>query len=484
MFNILNSSTWSFIVYFSILTLIGLFFSWKERHKKDFSLTQSRSLNYWVTAISAHASDMSSWLFMGFPAAVTFMGFGQMWVGLGLLICMWANWQFISPKLRVATEKYDTFTLAGYFSQRFQDKGILHIVCAATSLLFFSFYIAAGFVAFGMMFEFLFALPYETGILIGIASVLIYTLFGGFAAVAWTDFFQGLFLLAMIILVPVYALYSIGGTQTLLQNINFKEVISNSLFNNDSLLQNFGLFFGWGLGYFGQPHVLNKFMGISDVKDLKKAKRVGVSWHFLSLLASFSVGLISIAFFSELPENRDLIFIQMTKQLFSPFVSGFILCGILAATISTIDSQLIVLTTVISDDLYKNARPNASKKALLTVSRISMVIICLFAFTISICWPNKNIYSLVQYAWSGLGASFGPLLFFALYSNFCNKYGAIAGILTGSFVSGLWPSIKNSLGYESLNTMPELIPGFFLSILAIVVVSLITKEKKQSSSKA
>lgn len=460
---------YAFVLYALILLLI-VFLSYKRHTSEADFVLGNRSINFWVTAISAHASDMSSWLLMGFPSVIFLKGLKEAWIAVGLVLFMFLNWHLIAPKLRIATEKYQSLTLSSFLESRFHDEtGFLRIITGLICLLFFIFYISAGLVGLGFVFELAFNIPYAYGVCLGIFIAILYTVIGGFISVAWTDLFQGLFLLIMIILVPVIACISIGGFEPI-ADIASKKQIDLSFFPKDhflSWLQIIFLILGWGPGYFGQPHILTKFMGIKNPSEMYKAKYLGISWQILAMLAAVFVGIVAIGFYPEGLNNPELLFIIMTKKLFFPFLSGFILCAILAATISTMESQILVVATLLSEDFYKRLiRPHASSRELLWISRSFVIIVALLAFVIAYL-KIASIYSLVLYSWSGLGASFGPAIIFALYSKKATRQGIIAGILIGAAVSACWPYFNKLWTFQ----IPELIPAFLLSSLAIWILS-------------
>ena len=480
----------AFSAYFLLLVLIGLL-AYKKQAKSSGSITSSRSLGYWVTAISAHASDMSSWLFMGLPAAVFLTGVFQFWAAVGLTLFMFLNWQFIAKKLRQETERYGCFSLSGFFGFRFDTPtGSLHWISSVMALVFFTCYVAAGFVGMGLLFESVFAIPYSVGICVGISVVVVYTFVGGYVAVAWTDFFQGLFLLVVIVVVPLFAVYYVGGVDVVWASIQEKG-LSLALFPSFTFSTFFDIFIlvvGWGLGYFGQPHILSKFMGIKNPKDMHKSKYIGTCWQIITLCAATAVGLVAVAFFKEGTPNPDLLFVKMVQILFHPLIAGFVLCAILAATISTIDSQILVLANLLTEDFYQRSlRKNASPQELRLVSRVSIVLIAVLAFFVAYLFNySVSIYYLVLFSWTGLGCSFGPLLLFALYSKRVNAQGAIAGILSGGLVAAfwtwlLWPQLQSMLPFSWVQRdIPAMIPGFLFSSLMILLFSALGRSKKKS----
>lgn len=454
---------WAFVIYFVTLTSIGIYFYHRNKNASDY-IIGNRSLNYWVTAIATQASDMGSWLFLAFPAAIFTNGMFEFWAAIGLITFMFLNWQFIAPKLRYETERYNALTLSTYFSNRFKDtSGTLRVLSALITILFFTFYITSGIVGLGRLFEAAFSIDYSYGILLGLLCGITYTLIGGFLAVAWCDMFQGIFLLIMIILVPLYAYFIVGGIDAIDMAASAKN-ISLSLFNSGtSFLTAIVLAASWGLGYFGQPHILTNFMGIEDPKKISRAKWVGLTWQVLVLTSSAMIGVVGLAFFNESLANPELLFVLMTKQLFFPMLAGFILCAILAATLSTMDSHILVSGSTFAEDLYQQLfRKNAASVELMWVSRAASLTISLVALYVAT--NNKNsVYNLVNYAWSGVGSAFGPLVITALYSKRVSKEGAIAGMLVGAAVAGMWP-------YYGFNVLP-LVPGFFAGLITNLAVS-------------
>lgn len=470
----------AFFVYFLILLCVGLACYTKQKSSADF-IVGNRSLNFWVIALSAHASDMSSWLFMAFPAALYLRGVPQVWMGIGLLLGMWLTWQFVAKKLRTSTENYDSYTLPSFFEKRYQDSsGVIRTVTALMSVIFLTSYIAAGLMSMGLLLESIFGINYYLGLTIATAVVLAYTFIGGFATVAWTDLFQALFLLGVILIVPIYIFLAIpGGFNTLYQDAITKNVDLTLIdsFSLDSILTILFLVFGWGLGYFGQPHIVTKFMGIRNTEELTKSKYVGMAWMTISLTAAAFVGLLGISYFPETLEKPELIFVEMVKSLFNPFIAGIFLCALISATMSTMDSQILVAASVLSEDLYKQfTKKEMTEKKLLSVTRWALVFISLISLLISFN-KSTSILETVYYAWTGLGCSFGPLMLMSLYYKNANKYGAIAGIITGGFLAGVWHLI-NPLLID--HTIPAMIPGFLLSGLSIYVVSLFTESKYTS----
>lgn len=468
----------SFLLYFTALFGVALSVRKKDATSSDI-LLGSRKLNFWVTAISAQASDMSSWLFMAFPMSIFIGGMPLAWTALSLVIGMYCTWTFIAPKLRTLTEAYNCYTLSSYFAKRYGDpKNYIRISSSLLLLLFMTFYLASGLIAIGFLFGSLFEMNYYVGISIACFVMLAYTFIGGYVSVAWADLFQGIFLLASIMIVPILALSHVGGIDQIYDAAK-QANISLDMFSGDINYKDI-LFplFGWGLGYFGMPHILVKFMGISSASELKKARNLGISWQILALGAAVSVGLIAIAFFKNGIDNPELVFVEMVKTLFHPMAAGIVMCGMLAATISTMDSQLLVGASTITEDLYKQLiAPKISSNREVFVFRMSVLVLSAIAFWIAL-GKNKTIMEVVYFAWAGLGCTFGPLLLASLYSKKPNYYGALSGILTGGITAAVWPTVNGWLINQGFScSIMSMLVAFPLSLVTIFTVSYLTKAK-------
>lgn len=452
----------AFALYSSILAYIAFCAFKKNSRSSDYTLG-NRSLNYWVTALAAQASDMGVWLFMGFPAAVYANGVGEAWVAVGLTFCMFLSWLIVAPKLRTLTEKYDATTLPSFFEKRFSDtSGLIRITSAIVCILFFMFYIASSFVALGYLFNEIFGLSYFAGISIG-SVVVFYILLGGFLSLAWIDTFQGLFLLAMLILV-VIAVVSKTSTSALCDAVTTTNK-QGSWFNN---LYNA---LAWGLGYFGMPHIITKFMGIKDVRDTHKAMVVGIAWQILATGTAVCIGLLGLSFF-QTPlagkEMQNLIFVMMTKELFSPFFAGIVLCAVIASTINNMGAQVLACTSVLAEDVYsKFFSRKRSHTNIQNASRIGVLLLCLSAFIFAYFNRGKGVYELVLYAWSGLGSAFGPLVLVSLHTKMRNRYAAFAGILGGALTAGIVPFFAPQ--------MMVMIPAFAVSFACMGITHFLCK---------
>lgn len=464
-------------IYVAILFTIG-FWSYRGHKTATDFIIGARSLNFWLTALAAHASDMSSWLFMGFPAIIYTGGVFNAWFAVGLTFFMFLNWLIVAPRVRIQTEEYNSLTFSSFFESHFHDtSGLIRIFTAVMSFVFYTIYISAGIVGLGLLIETLFTIPYVIGISVGIFIIIPYLFIGGYTTLAWLDLFQGLFLMVVIVVVPIIVLPKVGGFQGVSQALDTYH-LSKSLLPNlklETLWQVFIGVCGWGIGYFGQPHIITKFMGIRKVKDMKKSMAVGVSWQIITMTFATLIGLVAVPYFHGGLHNPELAFVSMVKQTFPPMIMAFILCAVLAATISTMDSQILVLASSLTEDFYKRIfRKMASAKELLWISRLFVLIVAAISFVIAF-FKVSTIYSLVFYAWSGLGSSFGPLLLFSLYSKKANRYGAWAGILVGGCIALVWPIFNH--------TVSPLIPGFLFSSLAIWLVSYFTRNKHYHHAK-
>src|ERR1700733_1563329 len=345
----------AFFCYFTILLTIGMISHRKQTSNAEF-IVGNRSLNYWLTALSAHASDMSAWLFMGLPMAVYVSGLSASWIAFGLLMGMYLNWRLVATRLRISTERYNCYTLSSYFEKRFNDKsGTLRLLSAIMLVFFLIHYIAATLTAMGQIFESVFFIDYYVGLTFATLVIVIYTFAGGFVTIAWTDLFQALFLLFAIVLTPIVAyFYMKNGANRLIEltveNEGFLSFLGEGV-SSASITAAILTALSWGLGYFGMPHIITKFMGIKDPKGLKKSMYLGMSWQVLALATAVFVGIVGAAFFEERLIQPQLVFIDMVKIIFNPFFGGLILCGVVAANLSTVDSQLLVCASAIGEDL-------------------------------------------------------------------------------------------------------------------------------------
>lgn len=459
----------AFIVYFCIVLMVGLFGSRKATTEKDF-IMGGRKLNFWFTALSAHASDMSAWLFMAFPAAVFVSGAPGCWVAIGVIAGMFLIWQFVAKQLRVQTEQLDSYTLPTFFERRFRDhSGVVRYLTAFFTIFIFGHYLAALLRAMSLLFSSIFGIDPIIGILISVSVVVAYTLIGGYVTIAMIDFCQAIFLLGVILLVPFIASTYIAPGEIALQ----AEKVGASLDLTPQWMT-LATALSWCLGYFGMPHILTKFMGIRDAGELKKSKYLGMSWLLLTLAGSAAVGFIGLAFFPSGLSDPQLVFVNMVHVLFHPFFAGFVLCGIIAANLSTMDSQILCCATVISEDLYRRFHGGAvSSKQMLLASRLAVVGVALVAFCLAL-FKTASILDDVLYSWAAMGCCFGPLVLLGLYSKRVNAIGAITGLLFGGFFALSWPSWQHLVTDYAFSAI---ILGFPLNLVLIYGVSLLTAKE-------
>ncbi len=467
----------AFICYLAALVSIGFWASKKSRvsaQSTDF-IVGNRSVNYWVTAISAHAADMSDWLFMAFPAAIYLQGTFNIWIAIGLVLGMWMTWQFIAPMLHRETQKYGSSTLTAYFETKYNEtSGRISILSSIIMAFFFTVYLAAGIKGAGYLLESSFGINYYLGTGLSVAVSIFYALIGGYVAAAWVDFFQGLFLLAAVVITPLIGYFTVGGSSAIYQAAVQKQISLTIIPDAHTFL---GILFQpivWGLGYFGMPHILSKFMGAQSADEMHKSKYIGLTWQIIALSGAALAGFVGLAFFATI-DKPELLFITMTQTLFPAFITGLIFCGILAATLSTMNSQVLVLAGVIANDLYKKyTRPQATSNDVLSVFNISIVVLSLLAW--SVAWnQHGTIFGLVQFAWGGLGASFGPLTLLSLYYSRINRHGAFWGIIAGGTTAVVWKYFNPLVAGLPVNEMG---PGFIVGLLTIVLVSALTTDKK------
>ncbi|MBT3012705.1 MAG: sodium/proline symporter PutP [Candidatus Thiodiazotropha sp. (ex Lucina aurantia)] len=467
----------SFFCYLLTLLIIGVVAWRRTRNLSDFVLG-GRSLGSWVTALSASASDMSGWLLLGLPGYAYLAGLESFWLALGLLIGTWLNWRLVAARLRIASEMSgNALTLPEYLSNRFNDaSGLIRISSSFFILLFFLFYTSSGLVAGGKLFEAVFGLPYLWAVASGALIIILYTAFGGFLAVSWTDLFQGLLMLLALVTIPLYVLVEIGGLEGFLSTIEGSnaELLNPMTDSNGEPLGVIAIvsLMAWGLGYFGQPHILARFKAIKQSDFVPKAQRIAVSWVFITLTAATLSGLVGIPIFETPLEDAEKVFIRLVDLLFHPLVAGVCLAAILAAIMSTADSQLLVSSSTFTGDLYRLLlRKRASEAELVIVGRLAVLSIALIAFLLALD-SESRVLDLVSYAWAGFGAAFGPAVLLSLYWKGMNRWGALAGILSGGLTVVLWKPLQGGLF-----DLYEIVPGFLISLAMIVLVSRLTSSR-------
>jgi len=468
----------AFVIYVTIVLGIGFYAYIRTKNASDYFLG-GRNLSPAVSAISAGASDMSGWVLLGLPGYAYMAGLEAFWITLGLTIGVAANWMLMAKRLRVYSVLLDdAVTVPSYLQRRFGDtKPWLKIIAGLAILLFFLFYVGSGLIAGGKLFNAVFGLDYTVAVIAGVVLILVYTLFGGFLAVSWTDVFQGLLMLAALIAVPVLVISNSGGLggftdKVAAVNPELLNIFTNAKGVSLSLLEIISLL-GWGLGYFGLPHVLARFKAIRSADDVGQATVIGVSWAFMGYLMAILVGLCGTVYLAVPLADPERVFIELTSLIFHPLIAGVLLAAILAAIMSTVDSQLLVCSATLAEDLYPMMvkEPLSSEKRL-QIGRVAVIVLALMA-TVLAMKPDSKVLEVVSYAWAGLGASLGPAILLSLYWRSMSAAGALAGILAGGATVIIWEALGGSGYGGGIFDLFSLVPGFCLSVLAIVLVTRI-----------
>lgn len=480
----------SLAIYFMIMLGIGLYaFKTNEDNASGY-LLGGRKLSAPVTALSAGASDMSGWMLMGVPGAMYLSGASSLWIAFGLIAGAWINYLIVAPRLRVFTEvANDSITLPDYFENRFLDKTrLLRVIASLVIIMFFTLYTSSGVVAGGKLFESSFGLSYQIGIFITAGVVVTYTFFGGFMAVSITDFVQGCIMFVALVLVPSVVIFELGGINQTIDNLAqidpnlLSLMIDASTGEALSILAIISLL-SWGLGYFGQPHIIVRFMAISSVKQLPAARRIGMTWMIVSLVGAAMTGLFGLAYVTNnnIPlEDPETIFIVLSQLLFNPLIGGFLLAAILAAIMSTISSQLLVTSSSLTRDVYACfINKEATESQQVMVGRICVIIVAVAAIALAL-GENKTVLSLVSNAWAGFGAAFGPLVLISLVWKRMTKASAIGGMLAGTLTVLFWIFVPiDAQGTVLSSYIYEIIPGFLVSSAVIVIMSLAKSDKNE-----
>lgn len=472
----------TFGIYLFGMIAIG-FIAWRSTKSFDDYILGGRSLGPTVTALSAGASDMSGWLLMGLPGAMYLGGLSEAWIVVGLIIGAWCNWKFVAGPIRVYTERVDNaLTIPDYFTSRFRDEGrILRVLSALVILVFFAVYCASGVVAGARLFESVFGMPYAQALWWGAAVTILYTLIGGFLAVSWTDTVQGTMMFFALLVTPVVVIMSNGGYEASLALIGSVDPGKLDWFRGGELgLIGIVSLLAWGLGYFGQPHILARFMAADSIHTIPSARRIGMSWMVLCLLGSITVGFFGISWFAANPgqagpvqANAERVFIELVTLLFNPWVAGILLSAILAAVMSTLSSQLLVCSSVLTEDFYRGfLRRQAGQRELVWVGRAAVLLVSLAALWIARD-PDSRVLGLVSYAWAGFGAAFGPVVILSLFWERMTRNGALAGIVLGAATVIAWKLIAVDRFGSGLY---EMVPGFIIATLGILVVSRLDRE--------
>ncbi len=487
----------AFILYFLIVLGMGVYFfirGRKDTGEKSYFLG-GRKMGGVVAALSAGASDMSAWVLMGLPGSIYLAGVGQIWISVGLLIGTILAWVFVAPKLRrYSMLADDSITIPQYLTRRFKSSSsVLQVVCAVIFIIVYCVYGASSINACGSLLNSLFGLDPRIGMMIATLIIIAYVFLGGFNAVCWTDFFQGMLMLAALLATPIVAVFMLkAGGPVAAGTIpeNYYNVLSSGKFDWDSI-SNILTGLGWGLGYFGMPHIIVRYISIRSEKEMKKSRWIGILWTTLILVMASVVGIVGRKYLGDsMVDNKALVFVQMARTVFPIFLGGVIISAIIAASMSTADSQLLASSSAFASDVYKTTvNKKASDKNVMWVGRIVVIAVSVLALGIAVLGTGDNpivpafstIMSLVSAAWGAFGAAFGPIILLSLYWRRLNYKGAVAGIVTGFAVDILWMIFLNLEYYDMksvvLNTkLYEIIPGFVAGLIAAVAVSLCTKE--------
>lgn len=486
-----------FAIYLIMMVGIGVFYYRKNKNQEDYFLG-GRNLNFWVTSMSAQASDMSGWLLMGLPGTAFLLTYNNgmaeaVWTAIGLAVGTYLNWLFVAKRLRIYSEHAgNAITIPTYLENRFRDKThLIRIIAAIFIIVFFLIYTASQFSAGAKLFNTVFGLDYQTALIIGAVVIVSYTFLGGFLAVCWTDLIQGTLMFFAIIILPVIAIVQMGGAVETFDLAASLAGIPGSFGINEWFgLGSMGALAiistaAWGLGYFGQPHILTRFMGIKHAHEIKPARRLATVWVVCTLTAAVLLGIIGKAYMSTVlsPDalaamDGEKVFIVMVQNILTGpgavVLAGLLLATVLAAIMSTADSQLLVTSSAISEDICKNIFKNATDKSLIWISRGSVLLVSLIALFLARN-PDSSVFDLVAYAWAGFGAAFGPAILLSLYWKRMNWQGALAGIISGGVMVLLWRNL-----IKTYLNLYELLPAFIVSVIFIVVVSLLTKEPEQA----
>ena len=459
-----------------LLVMIGIgFMAWRRTRTFDDYILGGRSLGSYVTALAAGASDMSGWLMMGLPGALYLGGASEAWIAIGLVVGAWCNWKYVAGPLRVYTERTrNALTLPDYFTHRFADESkLLRILSALVILVFFAIYCASGIVAGARLFESMFGLPYAQAMFWGAAVTIAYTFIGGFLAVSWTDTVQATLMIFALLLVPTFTVLGVGGlapAMTLIEQVDPARLQWVGAGGVVAIVSSMA----WGLGYFGQPHILARFMAADSLATIPRARRIGMTWMVLCLTGAMATGFFGIAWFAAHPDvagpvnaNPERVFIALSELLFNPWIAGVLLSAILAAIMSTLSAQLLVCSSALTEDFYRGfVRPKAGHAELVWFGRAMVLMVALLAVWIARD-PDSRVLGLVAYAWAGFGAAFGPVVLLSLFWKRMTRNGALAGIVVGAVTVVLWKQTGSALY--------EIVPGFIAATVAIIVVSLLGK---------
>lgn len=462
----------TFLIYSLAMLGIGVFFYRRTDSLSDYVLG-GRRLNAPVAALSSGASDMSGWLLLGLPGALYSSGASSLWISVGLSLGALLNWIFVAPRLREFTEHAnDSITIPDYLENRFGDKSrLLRVVSALVILVFFTIYASSGLMSGAILFEKSFGLDYTVAIWGSALIIVTYTFLGGFHAVSWTDLFQGLLMLVALIAVPVVVATELGGIGKVVEGIQTTDPARLNVLEGVSISSLISLL-AWGLGYFGQPHILVRFMSVRSADDIPTARIIAMTWMVLALVGAMLTGFFGIAYLRSQPlENPETVFIALTQIIFNPWIAGILLAAIFAAIMSTIDSQLLVCSSAISEDFYRAfLRREASQRELIWVGRSAVMVIALIALLLASDRGSK-VLDLVAYAWAGFGAGFGPVIILSLFWRKMTRNSAALGMVAGAATVIIWKHLQGGVF-----DIYEIVPGFLMCTLAVLVVSAIERK--------
>lgn len=489
----------AFVLYLGLMVFVGLKTAKSNETSSDFFLG-GRKVGPWVTALSAEASDSSAWLLMGLPGLCYLGGFKEtFWTAIGLIVGTYLAWLIIAKPLRKCSITFgDSITIPEFFTNRFNDKShVLSAVSVFFIVVFFTIYTASGYVACAKLFRSVFGLPWNLGLLIGFVIILSYTILGGYKAVCTTDFIQGTLIFIAFVISSIVIIFALGGVGNAVDQVQsftnramtgeFGETMKANFTANKSFSAMSAISaFAWCLGYFGMPHIIVRFMGIRSNTEVKTARRVGIIWMIISYIGTFIIGTLGTAYLMNHGlildgSTAETVFSETMIKMFPAFIAGIFLCAILAAAMSTADSQLLAASSAIGQDIFKGiVKPDASDKTVLTVSRISVLIISILGLLLSLN-PESSIFNLVSFAWSGFGGTFGPLIILALYWKKTTAKGAIAGLICGGITDVVWHYLPASKC--AIFGLYEILPAFIVCLVVTIVVSLCTKQDEEVLAK-
>ncbi|WP_040158735.1 sodium/proline symporter PutP [Nigerium massiliense] len=479
----MTASPWTIaaiVLYFAAMIAIGLF-AFRRTEDHDDYMLGGRSLSPFVAALSAGAADMSGWLLMGLPGALYVAGLVESWIAIGLTVGAWLNWKFVAPRLRVYTQAVGAITVPTFFENRTHDRSrLLRIVSGLVILVFFTFYVSSGMVAGGVFFQSSFGTTYQAGMLIVAGVTLLYTLFGGFLGATYTDVVQGCIMVISLLMVPAFAIAAVGGFGPMVDSVTQVNAEFASLTQGATVIGVVSSL-AWGLGYFGQPHIIVRFMALRNAEEAKQGRWIGIGWMILSVGGAILTAMAGIAYFHQHPEQKltdpEAVFLDLSQILFHPFFAGIVLSAVLAAIMSTMSSQMVVTSSALIEDLLRIiSHREYSKSGQLWLGRVGVLIIAVVATVLA--WArNETILDLVGFAWAGFGGAFGPIVLLSLWWPKLTNWGAITGMVAGAVTVFVWGRFEPDVALGWLpEHLYEIVPGFLICLVLAVVVSLLTNK--------